>query len=293
MKIKMIRIRLALGVITSIVALSAVQATLAQKSNMYNGTFTAKKMPLAVSDQLAVSLNGLKPGSDYVLGFKRGSKPVVTASQVQMASPQPGTHVVSGMRDWSDITVSGGMIQVHGLDAMQGAFMLYAVIPPGTDVRVDVNGESVAHFRPSEDTVVHDGAVATMSHGLNFGTLMIQLMSPPSASNEPEVMQTQTGTFFATGALKAHLTSFRLPNPSSTQENEMMKIQIDQSGAVISASPASGTYAAGDSFGPACESVLLAWRFRPFTFNGKAVAVSGVITLVSENGRVETTATPR
>lgn len=268
----------------------AAPAARAQGTEAYSATLTAKKLPISISDHLTLSLNGLKTGGDYILGFKLGGKPVLAAAQVQTTSPHPGMQTVSGMTDWSNVSISTATVRVDGLDSLQGALMLYTVVPNGADITVKIDGSTVAHFRPSEDTVVRNGTVTTMAQGLNFGKLVIELTSPPQQSNAPEVVQSQSGAFFATpAALKSHVTSFRLPNPSATTENEMMKIQISESGGVVSASPAAGSYTAGDTFGPACESALLEWHFRPFTFEGKAVPVSAVVTLVSENGKVQTT----
>lgn len=254
----------------------------AQLTSSKKISFNFKRIPLSVHGDLNVSLNDMPNGGRYIVGIKNVSdlKDVgMAAGQISLGAEGPmQLPVPESVADWTGVETGGNSVRVSGLGALQGTLLLFAKVPKGTKLSLRVNGQPIALIASSSDIIVQNGSVITQSN-ISLATLILKLTRPDLANNLPDVIEESPGVFVATpNATMAHVSSYTLPSPANADETVFVKLQIDQSGTVISAITAAY---GSDPFAQGCQDVVWHWKFRPFSFNGKPVSVVTGVSFVS------------
>lgn len=168
-----------------------------------------------------------------------------------------------------------------------GTVVAFLSLPAGTDLRVTLDGREVSRLLTKQSVLIRDGvAVEKPGYGLNsfIKDFLVDFKDLPL--QRQDVVRVANGEFMtATKGLKSHGISLPLPSGRAAAMDKgalpylSFQIRIDENGKVASYQPTHGV--------PTAEmiSAMKAWRFRPFTFDSRAVSVIATLSFqLDESG---------
>jgi TonB-like protein len=240
-------------------------------------------------------LADLSPSTEYVVGVKVGDDAAGSALVVgEVTFDQPkstAVRIVSKMVDWprERIKVAPGIVELSSLSQARGSLVIYLTVAPGTDVQVDTADKTLARVSPENGLLVHNGIyVAQEVKGLH--TLMSRLIRPNPPTNTPPIIEVRKDEFVVTPrGLAANMRKLRKPTyPVGVTvdgvEQVSLRIMINEEGRVTGVDRVRGTA----EFLDAAEQAVSAWKFRPFSVDGRAVAVkASVVFFFGADGTIK------
>ena len=254
----------------------------------------AENFSLAKAD-VHLSLKGLRPNSDYVIGVK------VTDAGTRAGSIEVGDLVASAFaKDHTrprfeslnpiakqNLQIANGSISISQLDSLRGHLYVLLSMPADASLTLVVNDTVKFVGTTTNGTIIHAGkVVANTFEGRH--ELIARLLYPEMDEPQPDVTRSWSGLSASQQGLAKHLLSFTMPanHPefiSGERSVVQLAIKIDPAGKVTDVKSHGGY----EPFLSETVNAVKNAQFTPFTANGSPVPIeSEIIVVFQKNGRV-------
>ena len=279
--------KLSLGLFSTLPgALSAMNSANA------SGATYLPKIPLHLEGP-ALKVKIMGPGNSmrWILGVKRDDNKsphvVLGAGDLAAAGNSSTIRLLSNFRqlEMKAFTISAGSLAVDLNQQNMDGLVASVVVPSTTLVQVSRDNEAVADAPSNASLLILDGRVLD-EPVKGFGPVVLRLQMPPE-SVQPPIRRLPNGLIVVSKEnLKAHLTGnvpaiWPAAGPKNTSARLVVDIGVDGNIHNIVQTVGDATVARFAS------SLVRDWKFSPFEFEGRRVAVRSVIVFPTDaNGTV-------
>ena len=264
--------------------LTIASLTIGLPEHLAAATFKGKIHTIPLPDKtLSIELSGVNESATWAVGavVTEGpdAKVVILRSPVRKSQPMSMLEGVSELSpDHVAIRPGSCKLAMPALDA--SSIGVFVQAPRDTAIRVTVNGTLFSATTLSAPVMLQDGTLKNDApKSMSAFFLRMHTADPPPQTG----LIRRGGVIFASATdAHDHVLSSARPSPVAAGccGNRLIvhvEISIDSAGNVTGVSRTAAT--AQIEVGP-LESIIGSWKFRPFEFEGKAVAVRVVAPIV-------------